>query len=78
MISNQNIYQLDEDEKAKAMNLAMDVELSRYSLQEIIDLINEDPIGWIPILAFWIKACPMTKTIIDKLHLETVFYRSKQ
>lgn len=61
---------LNKEQQAIAINLAMNIESGIIKLSTILDEINNDPCGWVHILAFWMRCNDMTRGVIDRLCLE--------
>ena len=67
---------ITDDEKAMAIQLAMDIDLGIINLKEALKVIRSDIEAWTPILEFMETSCELTKNALDRLYLESRYHRS--
>lgn len=64
---------LTREQKAIAINLAMDIDMGRFELNEILQDIENYPMQWDNVLKYWENCNEMTKSVIDRLYLEKLY-----
>ena len=67
---------INDNEKAMAIQLAMDIDLGIINLKEALKVIRKDIQYWMPVLEFMENCCDLTKSAIDRLYLESIYQRS--
>lgn len=61
---------LNKEQQAIAINLAMNIESGIIKLSTVLEEIDLDPVGWVHILAFWLRCNDMTRGVVNRLCLE--------
>lgn len=64
------------DEKAMAIQFAMDIDLGIIDLRKALKAIRQDAQAWTPILEFMETSCDLTRYAVDRLYLESCLMRS--
>lgn len=64
---------ITDDEKAKVIQLAMDIDLGLIDLKEALKVIRKDVKAWTPILEFMETSCELTRNALDRLYLESLY-----
>lgn len=67
---------ISKEQKAKIIQLAMDIDLGIINLEEALKVIRENKEVWIPILQFMESFDDLTKSALDRLYLESRYLRS--
>jgi hypothetical protein len=67
---------MNNELKAIAIQLAMDIDLGIIDLQTALMVIRKDKEFWLPILEFMEECDTLTRRAIDRLYLESRFARS--
>ena len=64
------------DEKATAIQFAMNIDLGIVNLKKALKVIRRDVETWTPILEFMETSCELTRNALDRLYLESRYQRS--
>lgn len=66
---------LTQEQKAKAINLAMSIDSGKIRLKSVLDEMEngDEKAGWEHIIAFWLKCNDMTRSVVDRLYLEKLY-----
>jgi hypothetical protein len=70
---------LSIEDKAIAMNLAMNIDQGNVNLEELIKVMNQYWSDWQDILNFWESVKPqseMLKSVLDRIYLEYIYLNS--
>ena len=61
------MYMLSSEEQRIALKMAQQINSGIITTSVVVEEIQKDDIGWIPIIAFWLSHDNATKLVVNKL-----------